>query len=347
MNLAAVRTLAAAGVQSPRSVYDLRVEGLDLNAVTRAIATGSELPPPTDLTQTIRVAQDDTVQRLFPRVVPVAAFDAQRQGAILLLYDVTELVRLDEMRSEVVAVASHELQTPLTTLRMTLLMLQEASDALPDRQRQLVATSLIGVEQLTETVHEFLDLTRIEAGELRLNLEPLHISSVIASAVRRVEGQAIAQGIALSNLADRDLPPIVADSLRLRAVFDNIFSNALKYTPSGGSVSIQTGLLPAVGDQPDTVSISITDTGPGIPSGFRSRIFDKFFRLEHHHSEARSGARGAGIGLYMCRQIVELHGGDIACDSGAGGGGTRITVRLPATLRSDAAVADATVLVGH
>ena len=82
----------------------------------------------------------------------------QREAPCLLLYDVTDLVRLDEMRSELVAVASHELQTPLTTLRMTLLMLQEAADALPERQRELVATSLIGVEQLTEIVHEFLDL---------------------------------------------------------------------------------------------------------------------------------------------------------------------------------------------
>ena len=78
------------------------------------------------------------------------------------------------MRSELIAVASHELQTPLTTLRMTLLMLQEASQQFSERERELVATSLIGVEQLSETVHEFLDLTRIEAGELRLNLEPVH-----------------------------------------------------------------------------------------------------------------------------------------------------------------------------
>ena len=269
MNLAAVRTLAAAGVREPRSLNDLRVEGLDLNAITRAIAAGSEVLPPTDLTRTIRVEQDDTVQRLLPRAVPVAAFDTQQQGAILLLYDVTELVRLDEMRSEVVAVASHELQTPLTTLRMTLLMLKEAADALPERQRQLVTTSLIGVEQLTETVHEFLDLTRIEAGELRLNLEPVHVSAVIGDALRRVEGQAIAQGIGLSNHADPELPHIVADSLRLRAVFDNILSNALKYTPSSGSVSIESHHVAArAGEQAEHVPISVSDTGPAFRQRF-------------------------------------------------------------------------------
>jgi NtrC-family two-component system sensor histidine kinase KinB len=82
-------------------------------------------------------------------------------------------------------------------------------------------------------------------------------------------------------------------------------------------------------DGPDMVSVSIVDTGPGVPLAFRSRIFDKFFRLEHHQAD-RPHARGAGIGLYMCRQIVELHGGDIECGSGPSDRGARITVKLPA-----------------
>ena len=77
------------------------------------------------------------------------------------------------------------------------------------------------------------------------------------------------------------------------------------------------------------VSIDLTDTGPGIPAAFRSRIFEKFFRLEHHHTEGQPGARGAGIGLYMCRQIVELHGGEISCATGDNESGTRITVSFP------------------
>jgi NtrC-family two-component system sensor histidine kinase KinB len=348
MNRAAVTALASAGVHEPRRLDDLRVEGLDLNAVTAAITAGSGVVPPADLTRTIRVEQDGHVQRLMPRVVPVPALNPQQRGAVLLLYDVTDLVRFDEMRSELVAVASHELQTPLTTLRMTLLMLQEASDLLPERQRQLVATSLIGVEQLTETVHEFLDLTRIEAGELRLNLEPVHVSALLAEAVRRVEGQARAQGITMSTRSDADLPRIVADPLRLRAVFDNILSNALKYTPSGGRVAIESHRLATSAlDQPEAVAISITDTGPGIPVAFHARIFDKFFRLEHHHTESRPGARGAGIGLYMCRQIVELHEGKIACAAGAGGLGTRITVTLPKRIRAAAAVSTVATAVSH
>ena len=100
-------------------------KGWTWTAVASAIAAGTDAAPPTDLARTIRVEQEGAVRRLLPRVVPVPALNPQQRGAILLLYDVTDLVRLDEMRSELVAVASHELQTPLTTLRMTLLMLQE------------------------------------------------------------------------------------------------------------------------------------------------------------------------------------------------------------------------------
>ena len=227
MNRAAVNALASAGIRGPRHLDHLRLDGLDRDAVTRAIASGAGAVAPADLTRTIRVEQDGTVQRLLPRVVPVPSAHPQPGGAVLLLYDVTDLVRLDELRSDLVAVASHELQTPLTTLRMTLLMLQEGSAALPQRQRELVATALIGVEQLNEVVHEFLDLTRIEAGELRLNLEPVHVGAVLGEAFRRVEAQAKAQEIAISRSIDTDLPPIGADPLRLRAVFGNILANAL------------------------------------------------------------------------------------------------------------------------
>jgi two-component system, NtrC family, sensor histidine kinase KinB len=98
---------------------------------------------------------------------------------VLVLSDVTELVRLDEMRTELIAVASHELRTPLTTLRMTLLMLQEQAARLEQRDRDLVATALIGVEQLATTVAEFLDLTRIEAGQLRLYQERVDLDALL------------------------------------------------------------------------------------------------------------------------------------------------------------------------
>jgi two-component system, NtrC family, sensor histidine kinase KinB len=338
MNRAAVMTFAAAGVHRPRSVDDLRLDGLDLSALTRTTAAGGDAAPATDLTRALRVEREGAVQRLLPRVVPVPGPNLKRDGVILLLYDVTELVRLDEMRSELVAVASHELKTPLTTLRMTLLMLKETSSLLPSHQQELVATSLIGVEQLAETVHEFLDLTRIEAGELRLNFEPVHLALLIGDALRRVETQANSQLIVIESLVADDLPPIWGDPVRLRAVLNNVLSNALKYTPTGGTIRVDARLVPAGGARNfESVSISIIDSGPGVPAAFRSQIFDKFFRVEHQLGAGRPHARGAGIGLYMCRQIVELHGGAITCDA-AEGRGTRITVSLRTGVPAGAAV---------
>ena len=111
---------------SRTALEDLRLDGLDLQAIRTAIGTAPVAVAPADLTRTIRIAHEGGERRLLPRVVPVPALTSQLAGAVLLLYDVTDLVRFDEMRSELVAVASHELQTPLTTLRMTLLMLQES-----------------------------------------------------------------------------------------------------------------------------------------------------------------------------------------------------------------------------
>jgi NtrC-family two-component system sensor histidine kinase KinB len=338
MNHAALAAFQAAGVRDPKMLEDLHINGLDRGAIAKAIQTEANIAPVTDLTRTIPVERDGTSQRLLPRVVPVPGLTPQQSGAILLLYDVTELARLDEMRSELVAVASHELQTPLTTLRMTLLMLQEAAAGLPARERELVATSLIGVEQLTETVHEFLDLTRIEAGELRLNLEPVHVPSLLLEVIGHAEAQATARGIVVRSSVAPDLPNVIGDQRRLRVVFDNVLSNALKYTPSGGTITVRgaSSRPSAVHGGLGAVTIRVTDTGPGVPAAFRTRIFDKFFRLEYQHLDDRRHPRGAGIGLYMCRQIVELHGGHVSCAAGADDRGACITVELP--ISSPAAV---------
>jgi NtrC-family two-component system sensor histidine kinase KinB len=330
MNHAALTVFEAAGVAAPVSLDDLDLPGLERNAIATAVKDGINAPRQTDLTATIPIDRNGTVQRLLPCVVPVPGLDREQSGAILVLYDVTDLARLDEMRAELVAVASHELQTPLTTLRMTLLMLQESSDVLPARQRELLATSLIGVEQLTETVHEFLDLTRIEAGELRLNLDPVHLPRLLTEVVRYAEPQAAAQDIRMHVTTESALPNVIGDSRRLRIVFDNIVSNALKYTPSGGHITISSRVSTSAGiTREPVVAVSVTDTGPGVPAGFRARIFDKFFRLELQHADNRPHPRGAGIGLYMCRQIVDLHGGRIECTAGPDGKGARITVELP------------------
>jgi len=279
------------------------------------------------LERAIAVTLDGKERKLLPRVVPVPGFAAGRHGAVLVLYDVTELVRLDEMRVELVAVASHELRTPLTTMRMTLLMLQEGAGGLTARQQDLLTTALLGVEQLSTTVDEFLDLTRIEAGQLRLAWDRVDLAALVGQAARAAGPRCEEGAVELEVRVEEGIPASVwGDAARLQVVIANILTNALKYTPRGGVVTVRvTSGGPVSGP---AVHIAVTDTGPGVPPEYRERIFEKFFRVEHHRG-GDDGVRGSGIGLYVSKQIVEAHGGRITCGAGAEGRGTTIDVALP------------------
>jgi signal transduction histidine kinase len=325
----------ARALVDPASVADhplaeqLLVGGVTLATLLDSTPRGANDEPP-DLGAALRVEADGTVRRLLARSFPVPELSGGGGGTILVLYDVTDLARLDEVRSELVAVASHELRTPLTTLRMTLLLMNERAPSLPAREQELVATCLAGVHQLGETIDEFLDLTRIEAGQLRLNLEPLDIHAVVDHTAGHWRAQAHERRIELLLAAQHAV--VRGDAARLHFVLDNLLSNAMKYTPAGGGIRIDAGLV--AGRQ--VLRVSVTDTGPGIPPELRRRVFEKFFRVEHHRPGSDRATRGVGIGLYLCQEIVRLHGGRIHCDAGDGGAGTCVSFELPTPQVADA-----------
>ncbi len=323
-NAAAEALFAGAGVPLPRTVDDLTALGVDRARLDEARATQQ---PGVDLRAAWSVLVADEPRRLLPRVAPTVPDRDGRSGAVLVLSDVSELARLDEMRAELVAVASHELQTPVTTLRMSLMMLREARDRLDARARALVDNALGGVEQLGETVDEFLDLARLESGALRLTPEPVDVGALVADRVARCADRAAELAVTVTVTADPDAPRALADRARLRVVVDNVLGNALKYTPAGGSIALTVG--PVEGAR-RAVRLTVDDTGPGVPPEFRARVFEKFFRVEHHRRASGDGPRGTGIGLYLCRQIVDLHGGELACVAPPDGRGTRIAIELPA-----------------
>ena len=124
---------------------------------------------------------------------------------------------------------------------------------------------------------------------------------------------------------------VIGDVVRLGVVFRNLLTNALTYTPRGGMVSVQVTLQQnTTREEKSLLRIAVTDTGTGIPTEYRDRVFEKFFRVEHHHGGGSNGGRGAGIGLYLCCQIIEAHGGSIWCEPGNDGRGTRIAILLRA-----------------
>jgi NtrC-family two-component system sensor histidine kinase KinB len=319
-NPRASEVMRAAGSEAIGALHDLPLPEWARDAAG-AVLRGERPPLAVDLSKALTMTIGGEARRLLPRVVPI-----EGRGAVLLLSDVTELVRLDEMRMELVAVASHELRTPLTTLRMTLLMLKERAARLEGRDRELVETALVGVEQLGAIVGEFLDLTRIEAGQLRLHCDRLDVASLVERAVDAVKAACLDAGVSLRVATDPRTPlSLWGDAARLNVVLANVLGNAAKYTPAGGTIDVTVH----GSDEGARARIEVTDSGPGIPHDLRERIFDKFFRVEHHRQDAEQGVRGSGIGLYIAREIVEAHRGTIECQGGPGDRGARFVIVIP------------------
>jgi NtrC-family two-component system sensor histidine kinase KinB len=329
MNPPAHAILEAEPFGPGHTLRDLPLRAEHRAAVGEALAGRPSIPPRTDFRLALPAVLAGRPRRFLLTAVPIPEFEPHRIGAVVVLDDVTEFARLDELRSELIGVASHELNTPLTTLRMNLLLLGERADNLTPRQREMLAAAVMGCEELGSTIDELLDVTRIEAGQLRLNLTPVDLSAVIAQVLRGLQPRF--DDARVRSEVVRDVEPAVvrADAARLRIVFANLLTNALKYSPAGGTVTVRiaSGHNPR-GNAPPLLQVAVTDAGPGIPAELRERVFEKFFRVEHHRNDG-DGVRGTGIGLYLCREIVKAHGGSIRCEAGDGGRGTRVWVTLP------------------
>jgi NtrC-family two-component system sensor histidine kinase KinB len=312
------------------SLADLPIRPQHREAIKAALAGRPAIANRTNFEQAIQIQLNGRPRKLLLSAVPIPEFAPHRFGAVFVLDDMTDLARLDELRAELIGVASHELKTPLTTLRMNLLLLSEQADNLTRRQREMLAAAGHGCEELEGTIDELLDVTRIEAGQLRLNLEPVDFRAVLVSVVRAQQGRYDDAQVVLRIEGGHEPALIRGDGPRLAIVLSNLLSNALKYSLPGGTVTVR------LSSEQDTatnrraiVQITVTDQGPGIPEEFRERVFEKFFRVEHHVSGAADGVRGTGIGLYLCREIVRTHGGTIQCESGDGGRGTTVRCAFP------------------
>jgi NtrC-family two-component system sensor histidine kinase KinB len=329
MNPAAEQLFQGSGRTPPETVQELLALAPASPRLKEAML-GQQALDRVDLQEALRIDLKGDVRRMVPRVVQFTLGDVGG-GIIVVLSDVTELARLDEMRTELIAVASHELRTPVTTLRMSLLMLRESTEELEPRLRDLVQTALIGVDQLGETVDELLDMTLIEAGRLKLSAECVDLGGVVREVVARSQARADELGVRLAVRSDGDVAAVTGDRARLRIVINNIVNNALKYTPRGGTIEISLSSESNIDAGSERrVIVDVTDTGPGIPSEFRARVFEKFFRVEHYRPGSEEAPRGSGIGLYLCKEIVELHGGSIRCEKAVTGRGARIVFEVPA-----------------
>jgi signal transduction histidine kinase len=231
-------------------------------------------------------------------------------GAAILLQDVTRLRRVDELKNDLVATVAHELRTPLTSLRMAVLLsLDGTAGPVTTKQAELLKGARQDCERLQAMVDELLDLTRIQAGRLQLARRPVPSRVLLEDAREAARDAAASAGVALS------VPPgvtaeLLVDPERLALVLSNLVGNALRHTPPGGAV-----VLSASG-RGAAVRFEVTDTGEGIPREALPRVFERFYSAPGE----RKGS--IGLGLYLVREIVQAHGGEVGVVSEPGKGST-------------------------
>jgi NtrC-family two-component system sensor histidine kinase KinB len=328
-NPLAVQILKAIGGSEGNRVDALPLPPAVLREVKETLREGKASQANPDLSQALSVSLNGRPLKMLISVVPIPNFLPRRAGAAIILADVTGFARLDELRGEVVAVASHELKTPLTSLQMNLLMLQEKADNLTSRQQEILTAAVAGGEELAATIDELLDLTRIEAGQLQLVKQRVDLHALVEQASRTFRPRYQDAQITFRVVQDAPTAIVSGDPARLRIVLVNLLTNALKYTPRGGEVTVRLASRQNAGPGGKSrLQITVTDTGPGIPPEFRGRVFEKFYRVEDNLPDGPKGVRGTGIGLYLCREIIEAHGGSILCERGDHDRGTRIAITL-------------------
>ena len=249
---------------------------------------------------------------------PVTRNDGSVVGRIWTLREVTADRRLERLRDAFLAAVSHELRTPLTSMSGFLEMLGDEEHELGPTSRRYVEVIRRSNGRLRRAVEDMLLVAEIEADRLELKPEPTDLAELAAAAVEDALPRAAANGIELLLEVNGRLP-LEADAERLRQMLDNLVSNALKFTPSGGSVILSA----RNGDGP--LSLEVTDTGIGIPHDELGQLFSRFYRAS---SATRRAIPGTGLGLVIVRAIVEGHGGTIRLES-TEGEGTRVTVSLP------------------
>jgi signal transduction histidine kinase len=245
-----------------------------------------------------------------PEAIPILDNDRLPTGVILVLQDVTQLQQQEEIKRGVISTVSHQLKTPLTSIRMAIhLLLEEKVGGLTEKQAELLVAAREDSDRLHGILNNLLDISRIESGRVPMEFRSVSPHSMVSEALEPFQRAAQDQGVTLSVELPDDLPEVWADLARMNHVISNLLSNALKYTPPGGKISFSAKA------EEEQVRFLISDTGRGIPGKYLPRIFEQFFRVPEQGTET-----GAGLGLAIVKEIVEAHGGTVGVESGEGKG---------------------------
>jgi two-component system, NtrC family, sensor histidine kinase KinB len=249
-----------------------------------------------------------------PRVVPIPGGPRHKEptGAALILKDVTQVRERQELKEGLASIASHQLKTPLTSLRMSIhLLLEERLGNLNEQQTELLTTAREDSERLVAIVDDLLDLGRIESDRTCLVTEPVSPHSLVQDGIEPLLADAKDKNVTLVNAVPDDLPDVMAEPSRIHHVLANLLSNALRFTRPGGSVTIRAAT------ENEFVRFSVEDTGEGVAPEYVNRLFDPFFR-----APGQDPKTGVGLGLAIVKQIIHAHGGHVSAESEIGKGST-------------------------
>ncbi len=243
---------------------------------------------------------------------PVKLPFTDQSGTVVVLRDITREAEVDRMKSEFVSLVSHELRTPMTVIKGYVELLLTGTSTAPETQHDFLEIIRTNADRLGNMVNELLDVSRIEAGKVQMNFQPVAVRSAIHEVARMLQKSFEDQGIQLNLNIPDDLPDVPADPGRLAQILTNLLSNALKYTLEGHvdvSAQVANGF----------VQVDVRDSGIGMSEEDHAKLFTRFFRASTARAHEISGT---GLGLSITRSLVEMHGGHIWVKSAVGQGST-------------------------
>lgn len=226
---------------------------------------------------------------------------------------------LEQARRDLIAAVSHDLRTPLTSIRAMIEALADGVVAEPEMVQRYYGTVRAQIQNLSGLINDLFELSQLETGQVQLAVEAVNMNDLLSDVLESMQAQAGAKGISLKGIFSEDLPIIRGELNKLQRVIYNLVQNAIRHTPSGGSISLSTQVAP------EGVRVEVADTGEGIAPEDLPHIFDQFFRGEKSRSRETGGA---GLGLAIAKRIVEAHHGQIWVESQVGQG-TRFRFVLP------------------